>query len=88
MLNYFCFHVYAQKSLFIGENGNAFFDLLTLACEQLCVHSSTHKHTCPCLIFNTNFVMKNLPNFVTENLPQFITKNLTYFIIMIMKNLF
>ena len=20
-----CFHVYAQKSLFIGENGNAFF---------------------------------------------------------------
>ena len=25
MLNNFCFHVYAQKSLFIGENGNAFF---------------------------------------------------------------
>jgi len=25
MLNYFCFHVYAQKSLFIGENGNDFF---------------------------------------------------------------
>ena len=24
MLNNFCFHVYAQKSLFIGENGNAF----------------------------------------------------------------
>ena len=23
MLNNFCFHVYAQKSLFIGENGNA-----------------------------------------------------------------
>ena len=22
MLNNFCFHVYAQKSLFIGENGN------------------------------------------------------------------
>ena len=25
MLNKFCFHVYAQKSLFLGENGNAFF---------------------------------------------------------------
>ena len=25
MLNNFCFHVYAQNSLFIGENGNAFF---------------------------------------------------------------
>ena len=25
MLNNFCFHVYAQKSLFIGENGNDFF---------------------------------------------------------------
>ena len=25
MLNYFCFHVYAQKSLFIGENCNDFF---------------------------------------------------------------
>ena len=24
MLNNFCFHVYAQKSMFIGENGNAF----------------------------------------------------------------
>ena len=30
MLNNFCFHVYAQKSLFIGENGNAFFDLLLI----------------------------------------------------------
>ena len=34
MLKYFCFHVYAQKSLFIGENGNDFFwtsrtDMLT-----------------------------------------------------------
>ena len=31
MLNNFCFHVYAQKSLFIGKNGTAFFyfDLLT-----------------------------------------------------------
>ena len=33
MLNNFCFHVYAQKSLIIGENGNAFFDSLsTLPC--------------------------------------------------------
>ena len=25
MLNNFCFHVYAEKSLFKGEKGNAFF---------------------------------------------------------------
>ena len=25
MLNNFCLHVYAQKSRFIGENGNGFF---------------------------------------------------------------
>ena len=25
MLNKFCFHVYAQESLFIAENCNAFF---------------------------------------------------------------
>ena len=25
MLNNFCFHVYARKSLFIGENNNAFW---------------------------------------------------------------
>ena len=25
MPNKFCFHVYAQKSVFIGENGNGFF---------------------------------------------------------------
>ena len=25
MPNNFCFHVYAQKSLIIGENGNVFF---------------------------------------------------------------
>ena len=25
MLNNFCFHVYAQKSVFIGENGNEVF---------------------------------------------------------------
>ena len=34
MLNNFCFHVYAQKSLFIGENGNVFFfDLITCPCD-------------------------------------------------------
>ena len=34
MLNKFCFHLYAQNSLFIGENCNAFFDILlsTLTC--------------------------------------------------------
>ena len=30
MLNNFCFHLYAQKSLFIGENCNAFFDSLSI----------------------------------------------------------
>ena len=25
MLNNFCFHVYAQMSLFLGENDNAYF---------------------------------------------------------------
>ena len=35
MLNNFCFHVYAQKSLFIGENYDVFWDFLTytLSCE-------------------------------------------------------
>ena len=36
MLNNFCFHVYAQKSLFIAENCNGiFWDILnvTLSCE-------------------------------------------------------
>ena len=36
MLNYFCFYVYAQKSLFKVENVNDFFYLLiltTLPCE-------------------------------------------------------
>ena len=26
MLTNFCFHVYAQKALFIGQNSNGFFD--------------------------------------------------------------
>ena len=30
MLNKFCFHVYAQKSLFISENCNVFLDHLHL----------------------------------------------------------
>ena len=30
MLNNFCFHVYAQMSLFIGENGNVFFWTATI----------------------------------------------------------
>ena len=34
MLNNFCFHVYAQMSLFMGENDNAFFYLMTLACDN------------------------------------------------------
>ena len=34
MLNNFCFHVYTQKTLIIGENDNDFFYLsLTLTCE-------------------------------------------------------
>ena len=37
MLNNFCFHVYAQKSLFIGDNVNDFFDLThTISCEFRC----------------------------------------------------
>ena len=35
ILNNFCFHVYAQKSVFIGQNVNVFFYhliLLTLPC--------------------------------------------------------
>ena len=34
MLNKFCFLVYAQKSLFIGENGHDFFFYLTLASDM------------------------------------------------------
>ena len=35
MLNKFCFHLYAQNSLFRGENCNVFFDssTITLTCE-------------------------------------------------------
>ena len=31
MPNNFCFHVYAQKSLFMGEKGNAFFDIIIIS---------------------------------------------------------
>ena len=31
MLNNFCFDVYAQKSMFIGENGNVFFGTTAVA---------------------------------------------------------
>ena len=36
MLNNFCLHLYAQKSLFISENGNDFFDivLIILSCDS------------------------------------------------------
>ena len=30
MLNKFCFHLYAQKSLLITENCNAFLDLIII----------------------------------------------------------
>ena len=34
MLKIFCFHVYAQNSLFIAENCNGiFWDIITLSCE-------------------------------------------------------
>ena len=33
MLNNFCLHVYAQKSLFIAENCNGFFLTTTSSCE-------------------------------------------------------
>ena len=33
MLNNFCFHVYAQKSLFMAENCNVFFLTATTSCE-------------------------------------------------------
>ena len=39
MLNNFCFHVYAQKSLFIGENGNGFFlDTIITITRAITVH--------------------------------------------------
>ena len=33
MLNNFCFPVHAQKSLFIGQNGNALFDIIIYSWE-------------------------------------------------------
>ena len=43
MLNNFCFHVYAQKSLFIGENDNVYltnfskFDTVNIARKKLSI---------------------------------------------------
>ena len=39
MLNNFCFHVYAQNSLFIGENDNEFF-LTAAAAREFGVHGA------------------------------------------------
>ena len=38
MLNNFCFHVYAKKWLFIGENDNGFFDSSTIPSPDIRVH--------------------------------------------------
>ena len=38
MLNNFCFHVYAQNSLFIGENDNEFFYLAHTHATDIRVH--------------------------------------------------
>ena len=39
MLNNFCFHVFAQKSLFMGENVNAFFDLMGVFLTKLFIYA-------------------------------------------------
>ena len=56
MLNNFCFHVYAKKSLFLGENGNGFFYLplilttpVTLAFIELVLMSTTSSDLNNCL---------------------------------------
>ena len=38
MLNNFCFHVYAQKSMFIGENVNVFWDIHHTRATDIRVH--------------------------------------------------
>ena len=49
MLNKFCFHLYAQKSLFIGENCNAFFNHhhTTLTCYFRCHRAGSQLKICP-----------------------------------------
>ena len=43
MLNNFCFHVYTQKTLIIGENDNDFFyPSLTLDGVRICSLYQTH----------------------------------------------
>ena len=51
MLNNFCFHVYAQNTLFIGENGNGFFDILsstTHAYDKRVHRAGSHLKTTNC----------------------------------------
>ena len=43
MLNNFCFHVYAQKSLFIVENVNAFFGTSTTSPYPLSTDITVHR---------------------------------------------
>ena len=42
MLNNFCFHVYAEKSLFIAENCNAFFFTSAASCELANPRAGSH----------------------------------------------
>ena len=51
MLNNFCFHVYAQKLLFMGENVNGFFDLLTLPCEWTNHRAGSQLKIIPSVLF-------------------------------------
>ena len=43
MLNNFRFHAYAQKSLFIGENGNAFFGPHPMRSKKWMIHTLQFK---------------------------------------------
>ena len=49
MPNNCCIHIYTQKSLFIGENGNAFFSL-TPSCDKRTRTSSQLKQHGPKLV--------------------------------------
>ena len=55
MLNNFCFHLYAQKSLFIAENWNAFFDIHTKVCHKIEKLPILHGP----MILLCNFVMRS-----------------------------
>ena len=71
MLNNFCFHVYAQKSLFIAENCNAFFDivLITLSCEFGVHRAGSQQKIWP--------KSDNSPDF--KNCTQYVTASWSYF---------